>query len=278
MYKIIFLLILECSQWLCLYGDNNLQYKEKTFTPITSAEKYMEYRKTQADYPKFPPPKTVITIYSTSLLKRILTDYKHNRGTGSFKELYLLEDGKIGVFYIGGMGAPALIHKMEELIAFGVKKFISIGYAGALTHEFSVGDFVMHSKALSEDGVGHLYLGKWSSFASVNPDFSIAWTNFMKEKYPQHVAFKNGVSWSFPCLFRETQEDVQRVVKLGCNTVEMEIAAFFAISQEKNVQGLALYVISDSLADGKWNPHLQDSSVKDNIKEIADLAIEFSKI
>jgi purine-nucleoside phosphorylase len=57
----------------------------------------------------------------------------------------------------------------------------------------------------------------------------------------------------------------------------MEIAAFFAIAQEKNVQGLALYVISDSLADGKWNPHLQDSSVKDNIKEIADLAIEFSK-
>ena len=81
----------------------------------------------------------------------------------------------------------------------------------------------------------------------------------------------------FPVLFRETQEDVQRVVNLGCNTVEMEVAAFFAIAQEKNVQGLALYVISDSLADGHWNPHLQDSNVKDHIREVAELAIEFSR-
>ena len=55
------------------------------------------------------------------------------------------------------------------------------------------------------------------------------------------------------------------------------IAAFFAIAQEKNVQGLALYVISDSHADRQWNPQLQDSNVKDNLKKVEDLAIEFSR-
>ena len=145
-----------------------------------------------------------------------------------------------------------------------------------VTKEFSVGDSVIFSKALTEDGVGHLYLGKWSAFAYANSDFQSAWLQFMKEKHPDHTAFKNGVSWSFPVIFRETQQDVQRVVKLGCNTVEMESAAFFAIAQEKNVQGLALYVISDSLADGKWEPHQADSNVKDRIKEVVDLAIEFS--
>jgi purine-nucleoside phosphorylase len=78
-------------------------------------------------------------------------------------------------------------------------------------------------------------------------------------------------------LYRETHEDVQCVVNLGCNMVEMEMAAFFAIEQEKNVQGLALYVIIDSHADGQWNPQLQDSNVKDNLKKVADLAIEFSR-
>ena len=197
--KIVFLIIFLLISFVYIYSyfhvDKNIsQAEEKTFTLITSAEKYMEYRKTKDDYPRFSPPTTVITIYSTSLLKKILTDYSYRQGTGSFKELYLLDNGKTGVFYIGGMGAPALIHKMEELIAFGVKKFISVGYAGALTKEFSVGDFVIHSKALSEDGVGHLYIGKWSSFSYANLDFKSAWTNFMKEKHPEHVAFKNAVS------------------------------------------------------------------------------------
>ena len=166
---------------------------------------------------------------------------------------------------------------MEELIVFGVKKFISIGYAGSLTKEFEIGDYVMHSKALSEDGAGHLYLGKWSSFAYVSPAYQLAWKYFMQKNYPEHAAFKNGVSWSYPVIFRETQEDVKRVVELGCNTVEMEIAAFFAIAQEKKVDSLALYVISDSLADGIWDPYIQDSKTRDRIKEIADLAIEFSR-
>jgi purine-nucleoside phosphorylase len=33
---------------------------------------------------------------------------------------------------------------------------------------------------------------------------------------------------------KETQEDIQRVAELGCQTVEMEVAALYAIAQEKN--------------------------------------------
>ena len=35
------------------------------------------------------------------------------------------------------------------------------------------------------------------------------------------------------------------------------------------------HVITDSLADGEWHPQLQD--VKDRIKYVADLAIEFCR-
>lgn len=259
----------------CFYGL--FAEEEKAVTFITSAEQYMEYRKSKDDYPKFAPPKTVITIYSSSLLKNILSTYNYQQGTGSFKNLYLLENGEVGVFYIAGVGSPALIHKMEEMIAFGVKKFISIGYAGALTDELSVGDYVMHSKALSEDGAGHLYLDRSNLFAEVDPELKKNWITFMNKNHPNHIPFKNAVSWSFPVLFRETKEDVERVVNLGCNTVEMEIAAFFAICQEKQVQSLALYIISDSLANGKWDPHLQDLRTKERIKETFDLALEFSR-
>lgn len=251
--------------------------KETESTPITSATKYLEYLKTKPDFPAFAPPETVITIYSSSLMEKILADYPHTQGTSCFSELYLIDDGKVGVFYVRGMGAPALIHKMEELIAFGVKNFISIGYAGALTKELSVGDWVVHSKALSEDGAGHLYIGHKGTFSYADPAIIKKWQSFMRIKHPNHAPFKPAISWSYPVLFRETQEDVTRVTALGCTTVEMEVAAFFAIAQEKGVSALALYVISDSLADGEWDPHLQDPSVKSSIKKIADLAIEFGQ-
>ena len=74
-----------------------------TLTPITSAEKYMEYLKTKADYPNFPPPETVITIYSNALLKTILAEYNWRQGTACFKYLYLIDDGKVAVIYIGGV-------------------------------------------------------------------------------------------------------------------------------------------------------------------------------
>jgi purine-nucleoside phosphorylase len=251
--------------------------QESKTTPITSAAKYLEYLKTKPNFPTFSPPETVIMIYSSSLMGKILDDYPHKQGTSCFSELYLIDDGRVGVFYVRGMGGPALIHKMEELIAFGVQNFISIGYAGALTKDLSVGDWVVYSKALSEDGVGHLYISHKGSFSYADPAIIEKWQSFMKIKHPDHAPFKPAVSWSFPVLFRETQEDVTRVSALGCTTVEMEVAAFFAIAQEKGVHPLALYVISDSLADGEWDPHLQDPSVKGSIKKIADLAIEFGQ-
>ena len=121
-------------------------------------------------------------------------------------------------------------------------------------------------------------MNKSDNFSHANLALIEKWKLFMQTKHSNNPQFKSAVSWSYPVLFRETQEDVARVTALGCNTVEMEVAAFFAIAKEKGVTPLALYVISDSLASGEWDPHLQDPSVKGSIKKIADLAIEFSHI
>jgi hypothetical protein len=46
-----------------------------------------------------------------------------------YGDFYLLNDtrGRIGVFGYFGIGSPAAVTFMEELIAFGVKNFISSG-------------------------------------------------------------------------------------------------------------------------------------------------------
>lgn len=260
--------LLVCLTFFC----GSLLHSE----PITPAKKYIEYLKTMPDFPKFSPPNTVIMVYSSPILKNILSTRSYEQGTGFLKELYLIEDGKVGIFCVAGRGAPAVIHKIEELIAFGVKKFISVGYSAAFTDELSVGDFVTYPKALSEDGVGHLYLKKGESFAYANQTFQNDWAYFIQTKHPE-IEFKNAVSWSFPIVFMETTEDLKRVAKLGCNTAETEIAAFLAIAQYRKVQALALYLVGDSIVGGEWKPLLHDPKAKEHITLIAELAIEFSK-
>ncbi len=66
-----------------------------------------------------------------ALLKR----YRHTRVAGFFGDLHLLKTRgqPIGVLQPAGPGAPLAAAALEELIAFGVQRFVSIGLAGGLS-------------------------------------------------------------------------------------------------------------------------------------------------
>ncbi len=244
---------------------------------ITSAEKYCLYLKANGHYPNVTPPETVIFIFSNSLLKSILAGHPHEqRKEPMLSDLYFLGDGKVAVMK-SGLGGPELAHKMEKLIALGTKKFLIVGTAGSLTSALVPGDFVICSKALGEDGVSHLYLEEKLSFAFPHSSLFDAWISFIKTRHPEHPKFEKTATWSFPAVFRETKEDVLRVIEQGCSTVEMEAAALYAIAQEKNVQALALFVISDSLAGGEWEVKARDPMVTERLNKLADLAVAFSR-
>ncbi len=261
-----------------LHAQSVTMERDKKATPITSAKQYLEYLKSAGEYPKMSPPDTVIVTFSKCHLKRVLSEHSYQQGESFLKYLHLIEDGKVGILGGFGLGAPALIHRMEELAAFGVKRFIAVGLAGSLIEELSPGDYIICNKGLSEDGVGHLYLSENERFAFATPRLLSAWKRFIKAKHSKHKPFHEAATWSFPVLFKETKEDVDRVIRLGCDTVEMEAAAFYAFAQDKQVEALALFVISDSLAGGVWHPQIKHAEVRDNLKDLTDIAIEFSEI
>ena len=76
-------------------------------------------------------------------------------------------NNKVAVFGNFGLGSPMIATRMEELIQFGIKKFISIGEAGALQKDLKIGEIVVCNKAIRDEGVSYHYLK--SSKYTVSP-------------------------------------------------------------------------------------------------------------
>lgn len=237
---------------------------------ITTAEKYIEYKNTLGHFEGFVVPHTVIITYQSDVFQSLLDKNPDLKLTKALPNLYLNKDSNVGVLGGWGIGAPALSIKLEQLAVLGVKRFIGVGTAGGLLDKFAVGDFVMASKALGEDGVAHLYLDG-TDFIEANLELNAQWNAFAKE-----LNFHETGAWSFSALFRERYSDILRVTNRGFNVVEMETATIFAIAQERGVEALALFVISDTI-DSDWKPHLKDPKVRTNTQLLAEKAFQFSQ-
>jgi uridine phosphorylase len=102
-------------------------------------------------------PTRVILCYQSSLLRRMVqreTIERVRRLPGGF---YLLGDSNGPVGICGGfdIGAPVAAVVMEDPIAFGVRRFVSIGTAGSPQPDSPVGSIILGDRAIRDAGVSH---------------------------------------------------------------------------------------------------------------------------
>lgn len=241
--------------------------------PVVTAKKYIAYKNENGILSNFKPPKVILVCYQQSILNFLLIKHSAIKKCKSFSDVYYMPNEEIGILAGWGMGAPALVTKLEQLIEMGVKKFVAIGIAGSLMEHHKIGDFALSSKALAEDGVAHHYLPEGTSFAFADNVLIDKWFNYIQEH--QLPTFHNIPTWSFSAIFKETPRAIKRVKELGCGLVEMEAATLYAIGQEKNIQTISLFVVSDTINESHWIPHLKSSVVMNNLKKLSEYALNF---
>lgn len=241
--------------------------------PIVTAEKLIQHKKALGHIDDFKAPETVLVCYQRSTMEYLLKKYPEFHPSKTVSHFYISDDHRAGILGDWGVGAPGLSIKIEELIVFGAKRFVAVGTAGELMNQHQIADFIVCPEALAEDGVAHLYIPESQKSISADPEMLSEWTHFAKEHtLPE---FQSAMAWSFSAIFRETVEDVRRVRQLGCSVVEMEAATLYAIGQEKGVQALSLFVISDSITEEAWIPQIKKPAVRDHLHQLADWALEF---
>ena len=244
----------------------NKQNEAPLFTP----EDFIRYAEARNRF-IFEPPKSVILCYQFSLMDHILEDHE-TTDTKRFGGLHLLDetDGKVGVMGKFGVGAPVACGLLEELIGFGVKKFISIGSAGSLQKDLDIGDVVVCDKAIRDEGTSHHYLAD-SKYAHASEEMT---GNIQKSLEKMGQAYRVGTSWTTDAIYRETIAEIKQYQEEGVLTVEMEASALFAVAQYRNVPIGAILTISDSLADLVWRPEFHSEDTKKGLEVLYKVALD----
>jgi len=214
-------------------------------------------------------PKTIIFSFQNSLLEHIISTNTHAQKIpgvrGNFYNL-----GAYGVASGFGIGPSVAAMMMEELIALGAKKFISIGTAGVIQKEIAIGDILLINSAIREDGVSDHYLKKKSDVMITKTLMKDIEITLKKTDIPVH----KGKSWTTAAPYRETIKKIRKYRKQGVLSVEMEIAPLASVAQFHNVSYSAVLVASDSLADLKWNPQQQSDTVRSRLNILFDCIIK----
>jgi len=157
-----------------------------------------------------------------------------------------------------GIGAPALAMHMEELIACGGRKFILTGFAGSLQKHVDIGDFVIGTDAIRDEGTSYHYLSR-NIRASASKELIEALVKCCRK---HGITFHCGTVWTIGAPYRETRRKVLRYQRQGVLCVDMETAALFSLAIYRKVMAASLLKISDILAELKWTNGFDTQKLK----------------
>jgi uridine phosphorylase len=173
-------------------------------------------------------------------------------------------DGAVGVCCMG-IGAPAVAAQMEVLIALGVAAFLSIGTAGGLGPNQSVGDVVVLTGAIRDEGVSFHYL---APEIDAVPDAAL--TAELANALGEH---SSGSTWTTDAPYRQSAEEIAEFRRRGVLTVEMEAAAVFAIGLARNVPIASAVVLDGVFGDPISAPAMDTAAAFGKLYEVFLAAI-----
>lgn len=158
------------------------------------------------------------------------------------------EGERIVVFH-PGVGAPLAAGLFEEVIALGVRSCIACGGAGVLDNTIQVGQVIVPYAAVRDEGVSYHYLPP-AREVTANPTVITTLQRTLESKAIPYLLTK---TWTTDAFYRETVAKVHLRKEEGCQTVEMEAAAFFAIAQFRKVSFGQLLYGGDALGSAEWS-------------------------
>lgn len=246
----------------------NKYAKKALFSP----NELIECQKRAGKFYKGKPPRGVIFCYEQELQNYILKKHKTKKVKNPYGDMYLLPEtnNKIAIISNFGFGAPAIAVILEELIAIGVKKFISIGTAGTLQKGLKHGDIVICSKAIRDEGTSYHYL-KPSKYAYASEKMVRKIKDSLNKFKQKYII---GSSWTIDAMFRETPEEVKHYQKMGISTVDMEAATFFAIGQYRKAEIGIIFTISDSLVEKNWIARFHNKDTYKGLETLYKVAVD----
>lgn len=171
-------------------------------------------------------------------------------------------------FWAGpAVGAPMAVICLEKLIALGARRIIVCGWCGSLSPDLGVGELVLPTWGISEEGTSSHYPveGRSESSPRLRKDLKDFFVVTGK-------ALNEGPIWTTDGLYRETREKVVRYGAEGILAVDMEFSALVQVAAFRRVELAAVLMVSDLLWQNPWQPAFQGKDFRRRSQElVADL-------
>jgi uridine phosphorylase len=148
------------------------------------------------------------------------------------------------------VGAPYAVMVLETLIAWGARRFLFLGWCGALVETLQIGDILLPDSAIVDEGTsGHYRNASQSIIAEPSARMNV---EIQAQIQDAAIRSRSGRVWSTDGVFRETPRKVRRFTRMGAQAVDMETSALFTVAAFRRVDLAALLVVSDTLAGMRW--------------------------
>ena len=145
--------------------------------------------------------------------------------------------------------APGAAGTIEELHAMGCDKFIICGGAGSIRKDSEVGEIIVPLSAVRDEGTSYHYLEPSREVECHKPTVDLVVSGLEKLGIP----YTTGKTWTTDAMYRETPDMIEQRRNEGCITVEMEAAAFFAVSKYYDIPLAQLLYAGDDVSGEKWD-------------------------
>jgi uridine phosphorylase len=221
--------------------------------PITSPQLLLKCFK------RFAPVPEIIVIASKGVTKKLARLTNASEVEWGFNPLYV---GKIGNKKIGLVpqetGASATAFLIEHLVASGAKVILFSTAVGALQPYMKPGDFVIPSKIVIGEGTSRYYYPK---IRAIRPDLELM--KILKEACGK-IGIKPlvGSVWNTDAFYREMRSQIEKLQANGVLGVEMESSATFTVAKFRRIKAASLLIVSDSLANFRWELYFQNDEYR----------------
>jgi uridine phosphorylase len=162
-----------------------------------------------------------------------------------------------------GMGGPSAAIVCEELADLGAELFVRVGTCGAIDPSVKLGELVVVSEAVSDDGASSALGAPRRAPADAGLLEALV-AQVAASGHPSHV----GPSATVDLFYDPDADERQaRLVGDGALTLEMEAASVFAVGARREIPCACLLAVTDTLYEDDGRERL----THDQITELGEL-------
>jgi purine-nucleoside phosphorylase len=172
------------------------------------------------------------------------------------------------------IGAPYATLILESLVVWGASKILFLGWCGAIDAAVAVGDILVPTGALIDEGTSPNYTDCPLQPVLPSADLLTAVSAHLSQ---QGIRFRQGLVWSTDAIFRETAAKVIHYRQQKALAVEMEVSALFCVAAFRKAAAAALLVVSDSLASLTWQTGFKTEAFKNARTQACETIVQLSR-